>query len=99
MVRECYRYAFGKDVCVEDVEGALLLAVLAIEALHGQAQARMDVRHAFDRKARACVVDATTQTGRDFAKLLTGFLRREIDERDFSVKRIEVSSGHAQAAA
>lgn len=88
-MRAVYRYEFGPTVCLDDVEVALVLSIHGIEALCGQAAARLDVRHVFDREKRAVVIDAGTDAGHDFAKLFVGFVRREISESAFTVKRID----------
>ena len=42
MTKELYRYSFKPSVPLEDIEASLLLAVLATESLHGEAQVRLD---------------------------------------------------------
>ena len=48
MTKELYRYTFKPDVPLEEVEASLLLAVLATESLHGEAQVRLDAAHFLD---------------------------------------------------
>ena len=38
MTKEVYRYTFTPGVPLEDLEASLLLAILATESLHGEAQ-------------------------------------------------------------
>lgn len=92
MTKEVYRYAFNPAVQMEDIEVSLLLAILATESLHGEAQARLDASHYLDPDRRACVIDAGTPVGRDLNRLFIGFLRREFGEDSFSVKRINPSA-------
>jgi hypothetical protein len=84
-----YRYRFSNRVATEEVEGALLLAVLALESLHGAAQVRLDADHAFDAVSRTCVVDGSTSVGRDLNRLFYGFVVREFGEDNVAVERIE----------
>jgi hypothetical protein len=84
-----YRYTFPPGVPIEDVEAALVLAVLAAESLYGESQARLDAAHAFDADRRACVIDAGTAVGRDVNRLFTGFLTREFGPGSFKVERVE----------
>src|SRR5262249_15574154 len=42
MSRELYRYTFAPEVPPEEVEATLLLALFAVESLHGEAQVRLD---------------------------------------------------------
>jgi hypothetical protein len=94
---DVYRYAFPPDVPLEDVEAALLLAILAAESLHGEAQVRLDAAHFLDADRRACVIDAATTVGRDVNRLFVGFLRREFDEGALAVERLESAPPAARA--
>lgn len=91
MMREVYRYRFNDSVLPEDVEAALVLAIFGVEALHGEAQARLDARHVFDPSIRSCVIDASTVVGRHLNRLFAGYLSRELDADQFTVKRFEAT--------
>lgn len=84
-----YRYQFDPSVQVGEVEHTLLICLLAVQSLHGEAGARLTVGHHFDRRRRTCVVDGRTPEGRDLAKLLTGFLAREFGPTSFTVEPAE----------
>jgi hypothetical protein len=84
-----YRYTLAPEVPEEEAEASLLLAILAAEALHGEAQVRLDAAHCFDGGRRACVIDAATPVGRDINRLFVGFLRREFGPHSFTVERAE----------
>jgi hypothetical protein len=88
MTTDIYRYNFNSDVPMEDIETSLLLAILATESLHGEAQVRLDTAHYLDSASHACVIDAGTPVGRDINRLFVGFLRREFGEDSFSVERV-----------
>jgi hypothetical protein len=96
MGKELYRYSFEPDVPPEDIESSLLLAILATESLHGEAQVRLDAGHVFDPTKRVCVIDANTPVGRDFNLIFVGFLRREFGEDAFRVERVNEPSQHQQ---
>jgi hypothetical protein len=83
-----YRYTFPADVPKAEVEASLLLAVIAVEGLHGEAQTRLDAGHAISGKFGACVIDGDTPVGRDLARVFTAFLRREFGEDSFRVERL-----------
>jgi hypothetical protein len=83
-----YHYTFPRKVSIAEVEATLLLALLATEALHGEAEVRLDGGHAFDAKKRTCIIDAGTAVGRDFVRLFTQFVRREFGDNAFAVKRV-----------
>jgi hypothetical protein len=86
MRQPIYRFTFDRDVPIDDVEQAIVLGLMVVEILHGDARARLGVGHAFDRKRRACVIDATTPEGKDLSKLLVGFLAREFGPDSFTVR-------------
>lgn len=88
MSRTVYRYQFHEGAQVEDVEASLVLAILATESLHGEAQVRLDAAHAFDLEQRVCVIDAETPVGQDLNRLFVNFLRREFGEDAFQVERV-----------
>jgi len=91
---EVYRYRFAPTVLLEDVECALVLALMGVESLHGQAQLCLDAAHYLDAAQHACVVDAGTQVGRDLNRLFIGFLRREISQDAFQVERVPAAKQH-----
>ncbi|MCP4594527.1 MAG: hypothetical protein GY842_27665 [bacterium] len=89
MSREIYRYGFSPSVPPDEIEGTLLLAVLATESLHGESHVRLDASYCFDADMRSCVIDAGTDVGRDICRMFTGFATREYGERSFSVRRVD----------
>ena len=99
MNRPCFRYQFVESVEPEEIELALVMALFGVEALHGEAAARLDARHAFDVMKRSCVIDAATPIGQDFNRLFLGFVRRELMSDEFTVMRIEVPVEESSVAA
>jgi hypothetical protein len=89
MAPSVYRYQFDPSVPIGEVEHTLVICLLAVQSLHGEAGARLRVGHHLDRSRRTCVVDGRTPEGRDLAKLLTGFLSREFGETSFTVEPAE----------
>ena len=88
MTSDVFRYRLADRVPAEEAEATLVLSIIAVEALHGEAQARLDAGHAFDAKLRTVVIDATTAVGRDFNRLFLGFLSREFGPGSFRVERV-----------
>jgi hypothetical protein len=88
MTKGLYRYNFRPTVPLEDIEASLLLAILATESLHGEAQVRLNAAHSFDADQRACVVDANTEVGRDLNRLFAGFVTKEFGADAFEVERV-----------
>src|SRR3954471_18439540 len=89
MAPSVFRYQFGPGVPLPEVEHTLLICLLAVQSLHGEADARLTVGHHLDRRRRACVIDGRTPEGRNLAKLFTGFLAREFGDAAFSVEPAE----------
>jgi len=89
MPRTAYRFEFRSTLPLDDVEAALVLAVLAVEALHGEAQTRLDAAWWLDPELCACVIDAATPVGEALCRIFTGFLRGEFGEDSFEVERVE----------
>ena len=89
MTKDIYRYTFQDAAPLEDIEASLVLAILATESLHGEAQVRLDAGHHFDPDRRACVIDAGTAVGKDVNRLFTGFLRREFGDDSFTVEHVD----------
>ena len=84
-----HSFHFDQSVIPDDLEQTLLLAILAAEGLHGTARVRLEARYSFNSEDRNCVVDATTDVGRDVCRLFTGFAIREFGESAFSVRKAE----------
>jgi hypothetical protein len=89
MSREVHRYTFKPSVPAQEIESSLLLAVLAAEGLHGQSRVRLEAAYFFDAERRACVLDTTSDVGRDICRIFTGLAIREFGEDSFSVRRAE----------
>jgi hypothetical protein len=94
--RTIYRYLFRPEVPKVEIEASLLLALIAVEGLHGEAQTRLDAGHAIGGPFGACVIDATTPVGNDLAKVFTAFLRREFGEDSFRVERLHRTQTQTQ---
>lgn len=86
-----YRYVFEPRTPIEEIEATLLLAILAAESLHGEAQVQLDVAHYLDRGSRACVIGSDSEVGRDLNRLFIGYVLREFGAEAFKVDRIEKS--------
>jgi hypothetical protein len=89
-----YRYSFGADVPIKEAEATLLLAVLAAEGLHGEAEVRLEGSHSFDPERRSCLIDAATAVGRDINRLFVSFIRHEFGAGAFQVERVDAVHHH-----
>ena len=84
-----FRYDFGADVPMEEVQASILLAMLGCESLHGETDVHLNTTYTLDAAKRSCVVDVSNDVGRDLNRLFAGFLRREFGRGQFSVKRVD----------
>ncbi|WP_254508568.1 hypothetical protein [Anatilimnocola floriformis] len=89
MSGNAFRYDFGNDVPMEEVQASILLAVLGCESLHGETGVHLNATYSLDVAGRTCVVDVSNDVGSDLNRLFAGFVRREFGRGKFSVKRIE----------
>lgn len=83
-----YKYSIDSKVPIRDVEESLLLAVLAVECLHGRSKVRLDASFKLDPKTYTCTVNASTEVGCAIARIFTGFLNHEFGELAYKVERI-----------
>lgn len=89
MITQTYRYRIADTVPFGEVEESLLLAIIAAECLHGPARARLEASYCTDQETRACVLDASTEVGRDIARIFTGLLAKEFGEDAFKVEKMD----------
>ena len=86
MDRIAYRYELDGGT-METIEETLLLSIFAVESLHGDSRVRLDVAYHLDKEHRVCVMDASTDVGRDLNLLFVGFMTREFGTDSFTVDR------------
>jgi hypothetical protein len=68
-----YSFTFGEGVSQEEAHEAFLLALVALESLHGKASVRMDCRFSTNERAKTFYINSSTSIGSDLARLFTGF--------------------------
>jgi hypothetical protein len=88
MQRQVFRYRFHDNVALDDIEAEIVLALLNVESLHGPARTRLEATHFLDSDQRTLIVDATTDVGEDFNRLLVGGLLRAYGPDGFQVTRL-----------
>jgi hypothetical protein len=89
MNREVHRYTFEASVPAEEIEDSILLAIMAVEGLHGQSRVRLEAGYLLDAEKHACVIDASTDVGRDVNRVFVGLAIREFGESAFTVTRVD----------
>ncbi len=85
MTESLHRYTFADWVDLDDVEDTLLLAKLAAEGIHGQAEVKLQAAYSLDKRRRTCDVDGSSAVGTTIARVLTGLLTRGLGENGFAV--------------
>jgi len=98
-MRQICKFTFRPEVPVAEVESSLLLAVVGIESLHGDTRVRLELQHVLDPESGTCVIDATTEVGRDLTRLFTGYLQREFGAEAFVVLQIDGTANPADHSA
>jgi hypothetical protein len=83
-----YRYEFDPSVPFDEIEASMALAIVGVEALHGEPEVQLNPVHALDESTRRCVIDAESDIGRDLNRLFLGYVRREFGADAFRVQRI-----------
>lgn len=99
MKTEVLRYTFASSVCMREVEETLLLAVLAVESLHGESTVRLDASYSVDASRRTCVIDGSTEVGRALSRVFTGFVTREFGGDAFGIHRGDSATAAKETAA
>ena len=90
MAATIYRYRFGEQAPLQDVEESLLLGVLAAEGLYGAARVAMEAYGLLDKERRACAIDATTDVGLAIARIFTSLLFHQFGPDAFRVEAVEM---------
>jgi hypothetical protein len=84
-MKTIHRFRFEPEVPLEQAETTLVLAIIAAEALHGQAAVRLSMRYLFGEEKRACVIDGDSEAARHVILIFTQFLIHEFGENAFQV--------------
>ena len=87
MTHDTYKYRFDESVPAQELEDTFMLAMLAVESLHGRSRMRRESRFSLDKARRTCVIDASTDVGSDLARIFTGFSTKEYGERSVLIER------------
>jgi hypothetical protein len=80
-----FRYSFADKVPMQDIQDTLALAVLACEALHGEAGVRLETESGVDLNSRTCTIRGATEVGRDLNRMFAGLLACEYGPTAFDV--------------
>lgn len=85
--RAVYRFTFRDSTDMAKVEEVLLLSILAVGCLHGQAAVRLEVGYAMSADSRSVVLDAGSALANAVARVFVGFSAHEFGEDAFQIHR------------
>lgn len=88
MSKPQYNYKSKEGASINEIGDLLFLAALAVESLHGRSSLRLDGTFQLQKPERICQISASTQVGRDIARIFTGFLCHQIGKKSFEVRLI-----------
>jgi hypothetical protein len=91
-----YRYIFGWDLPLEEVQATLRMALVASECLHGPALVALEASYQFDAQLGICEIPASTPVGRDLNRLFTGLIQKEFGEASFWIESLGESSSELE---
>lgn len=84
-----YRFSLTRpDSKPAVLRALLLLAAKETEILYGKARLKLETSYEVATKRPVCMVEGGTECGEHLAKLLSGFLIRQVGEFGFLVERL-----------
>lgn len=87
------RYEFSPATDMADVEATLLIAVLAVQSLHGATQVLLDGRYSCDSECHQCHINTDSVVGHDLNSIFAGLVVRE-----FGLENCRISHGKPLAS-
>jgi hypothetical protein len=86
--RNIYRFTLLKNGADSDVLRALvLLAIKETELVFGSAKRKLETSCQISPQRASCTIEGGTECGEHLAKLLSGFLIRQVGDEGFRVTR------------
>ena len=86
--RNLYRFTLRKKGAGPEVLQALvLLAVKETELVFGHAKRKLETDYQLSPRRAVCTIEVGTECGEHLAKLLSGFLIRQVGDEGFRVNR------------
>lgn len=87
--RSVYRILFNESTDMGAVEDTLLLAILAVGCMHGEAAVRLEAGYAINADDRIVVLDAGGPLALAVARVFVGMCSHELGSDGFRVLRGE----------
>ncbi len=87
--RHIYRFTLLKKGADPSVLQALaLLAVKETELIFGRAKRKLETNYRLSPRRAVCTIEGGTECGEHLAKLLSGFLIKQVGDEGFRVNRL-----------
>ena len=87
--RNVYRFTLRKKGAGPEVLQALvLLALKETELVFGRAKRKLETNCQLSPKRSVCTIEGGTECGEHLAKLVSGFLIRQVGDKGFRVNRL-----------
>ena len=87
--RDIYRFTLLKTGVRSDVLKALVfLAIKETELIFGRAKRKLETNCQISPKKTVCTIEGGTECGEHLAKLLSGFLIKQVGDDGFRVNRL-----------
>jgi len=88
-----YETAYRFTVTKDGIKPALLKALVALavretELVFGRARRKLETDCRLSKRKPVCMVEGGTECGEHLAKLLSGFLIKQVGEEGFKVERV-----------
>jgi hypothetical protein len=84
-----YRFTvIKKGTGTELLKALVLLAVKETELIFGRARRKLETNYQLSRVKAVCTIEGGTECGEHLAKLLSGFLIKQVGEEGFRVNRL-----------
>jgi hypothetical protein len=85
--QKIYRFTvIKKGSGAELLKALVLLAVKETELIFGRARRKLETNYQLSREKAVCTIEGGTECGEHLARLLCGFLLKQVGEGGFSVK-------------
>lgn len=92
-----YRFSLTQPTANPEVLKAVaILAAKETELLFGKARLKIETSYEVSPKKPVCIVEGGTECGEHLAKLLAGFLIKQVGELGFIVERLRRRPGRGQ---
>ena len=87
-----FQFEFNRKADMTKVEEVMLMAVAAIEGIHGRSRVQYDATYGINHGTRICLVNADNQIGVDLTKVLVEFLNLEVGRYEYRIRRVRGSA-------